>query len=500
MSEPEPLGVGARLGRGPSATLAAGAFSRELEAAPYLLTGLSLADMAHVAMLGDGGVIEPDTLAVLLSGLLELHPGAADIPLDPAVGDLYNNRDAYLRAKLGDLAGVIHTGRARREATTLAWQIAVRQRLLDLGLALAGFGGALAGSARGHRSTLMPDFTYLQHAQATTLGHYLLGFAYPVVRDLDRARRALSLVDRSPAGSGSVNGSQIPMDRDWVADLLEFEGVVEHTRDAMWGPDLAVEPMSVAVTVMTTIDRLAEDLQVFATDEFGFVELDDAHSRTSVIMPQKKNPYALAALRGEARRTLGTWTEVAASGLTPSGQPDNRIAAYSVVPLTLERTRAATDLAADVVRLASWDTARMEEAAAAGYTAATDICDHLVLTTGIDNRTAHRVVGKAVRFALDDGGAPLDATRIRSAAEALGVPLGGLDDAALERNLSPSHTVAARLGRGAAGPEPMATMLGDLDGRLSEARSFWEGHRLRGFHDRFLARIRVIVEHTRTSP
>ncbi len=149
----------------------------------------------------------------------------------------------------------------------------------------------------------MPDFTYLQHAQATTLGHYLLGFAFPVARDLDRARRALSLVNRSPAGSGSVNGSQIPMDRDWVADLLGSRAWWSTPGTPCGRPTWRWSRCPSSVTAMTNVDRLAEDLQVFATEEFGFVELDDAHSRTSVIMPQKKNPYALGFLRGEARRT-----------------------------------------------------------------------------------------------------------------------------------------------------------------------------------------------------
>ena len=213
------------------------------------------------------------------------------------------------------------------------------------------------------------------------------------------------------------------MDRDWVADLLEFEGVVEHTRDAMWGPDLAVEPMTLAVTVMTTIDRLAEDLQVFATEEFGFVELDDAHSRTSVIMPQKKNPYALAALRGEACRVLGTWAEVAASGLTPSGQPDNP-------------DRRLLGGTSD----AGGDPGRDRPG---GRCSAACILGHRPDGGGrrrrVHRRHRHlRPLGPHHRDRQPDRppgggqggpprprrrGAPLDATRIRSAAEALGVPL-----------------------------------------------------------------------------
>ena len=182
MTGSDALGVGARLDRGPARALAESAFAHELAAAPYLLEGLSYADMAHVAMLHHDGVIPPDAAVTVLEALLELHPGATEVPLDPSLGDLYNSRDAFLTDKLGDLAGVIHTGRARREATTLAWQLACRQPApRPRGERLAGAGrGAPPAWRRPSAPTVMPDFTYLQHAQPTSLGHYLLGFAYPV--------------------------------------------------------------------------------------------------------------------------------------------------------------------------------------------------------------------------------------------------------------------------------------------------------------------------------
>jgi argininosuccinate lyase len=488
-----PLGLGSRLDSGPSRTLAESAFTWELEAADHLLPGLSYADLAHTVALIDAGAIDVERGRNLVERLLAFHPVPPGIELDPSVGDLYNNRDSHLAAHLGDEAGLIHLGRARREATTIAWQLAVRNGLLDLASALVDLGEALVEVAGRHRTTYMPDFTYLHHAHPTTLAHYLLGFAFPFERDLVRVRSAMAVVNRSPAGSGSVNGSRFDIDRRALAALLGFDGVVEHTRDAMWAPDLATETLAVVVTTMTNVDRLAEELQIWTTEEFGFVELADAHSRTSVVMPQKKNPYALSLLRGEARHSLGTFVGVVATGLTPTGQPDNRVYAYVDVPVALDRTARSVALLADVLTGAVFDVDRMREAAGSGYTYATDYCDHLALETGLDNRSLHRIVGLAVRRCVAEGGRPVEPSDVREAAAELGIDLPDFDDAALVANRDPATMVAVRRGMGNAGAEPVSTMLADLEERSAAHGAWVADHPLRGFPDRFIARIREIV-------
>jgi argininosuccinate lyase len=482
------------LAAGPSSALAETAFAQELAAAPYLLEGLSYADLAHLAALVDAGAVDADRGRKLLAALLDLHPVPSGLVLDPAVGDLYNNRDAHLARLLGDDAGLVHLGRARREATTVAWQLAVRTRLLLLGESLVGLAGMLLRLATEHRATIMPDYTYLQQAHPTTLAHYLLGFAYPFERDLQRASRALALVNRSPAGSGSVNGSRFDVDRTRLAELLGFDGVVEHTRDAMWAPDLAAETLTVVVTTLTNVDRLAEDLQVWATAEFGFVELDDADSRASVVMPQKKNPYSLAHLRGEARHELGRMVGVLAANLTPTGQPDNRYYAYVDVPAALDRAAGSVELLAGVLDRAVFSTERMDAAAGSGYLYATDLCDFLAVATGADNRTIHRIVGLAVRRAIEAGGVPVTADSVRLAAADLDQTLGAFDDAEFERNRAPEHLVALRRGLGGAGDAAMAGMLADLGDRLARHRAAVDGNPLRSFPETFVAEIRTRAE------
>jgi argininosuccinate lyase len=495
MREDTYLGMGTRLGSRPSDELAATAFSYELEATGYLWKGLGLADLAHVLTLMKSGVIARATGNALLEKLLRLHRSGERPKLDPSAGDTYNNRDVLLREVLGPDSGWIHTGRARREAATVAWQLACRERLLTLGDALISLCRQTLHVVEQHRRTVMPDFTYLVHAHPTTLAHYLLGYVYPLLRDEQRLRRSFDAFNRSPAGSGSVNGSQVPMDREYLARLLEFDGLVTHTRDAMWAPDMALEGMSALAMIMTNVDRVAEELQIWTTEEFGYLELHDSHCRTSVIMPQKKNPYGLTYLRGAARHLMGQWVGIAASNLTVSGQPDNRIFAYNDIPRALETTEGALRLLSDVLAKAVFDTARMRSAALTGFPYATDLCDHFVLRAGLDNRTAHRIVGAAIRTALDAGRSDLTLDDVLSAAKTMGVELSGFDQEALAKNKDPEQLVQTRTGIGAAADEPMQSMLDELGDRISAAERFWRRHRLLGFEDRFLNTISEETKH-----
>ena len=145
----------------------------------------------------------------------------------------------------------------------------------------------------------MPDYTYLQAAQPTTAGHWLLSFAYPALRDAERAARPTSrAVNRSPAGAGGVNGSRFPLDRERLAALLGFDGPIEHTRDAMWQTDGFTEAAWHAATAATNASRFAEDLELYGSDEFGLLRIGDEFCRASALMPQKRNPYALVVIRG----------------------------------------------------------------------------------------------------------------------------------------------------------------------------------------------------------
>ena len=316
----------------------------------------------------------------------------------PENGDLYTNREAWLATRTAAV-GWLGAGRARRESTTTGFRITLRSSLLAFADALIKAGAALITRADEYQSALMADYTYLQPAQPTTFGHYLLGFVYPLLRDLARVQELYARTNLSPAGCGSVNGSRIPQNRARQAALLGFDGLVPHARDAMWQPDGASETLAVLVMALVNLDRLAEDLQIFATAEFNLIELADGHSRASVIMPQKKNPYALNYVRGATNELSGTLQAVAAFGRTPSGQVDNRVFAYGDVPRALETATGVATLMAAVLTDLRFNAPLAEARLRNGFANATDLAETITLETGLDFRTAHRIVGRMVRNA-----------------------------------------------------------------------------------------------------
>ena len=473
------LGQGSRLTAAPSVIASATAYQHELDGVDHLFGHMDLADMAHLLELVDVGLVGPGTAQRLADGLATMQrEGPAAIEWDPVAGDIYNNRTGRLRVLAGDAVDALHTGRARRECTTLAWHLAARRAVLELGDALLELVGAIADAARREITTIAPDFTYLQRAQPTTLGHYLSGFAWPLVRDLDRTRTAFLRVDASPAGGGSVNGSMLPLDRERMAQRLGFSSVLAHTRDAMWQSDLAAELAGLATSPAVNVSRLAEDLFVWSTVEFGYFESADEHCRNSVIMPQKKNPYALAYLRGLARATLGHANAVVATQLGVTGQPDARTTAYVEVPRSLAQTTGGVQLMTEILERGTFHRERLAAAAGGGHSYATDYCDLLTLRHGVPNRRAHKVVGRAIREAIESGRDFIADADLAVAEAELGVELPRLSDDDLARLRDPMAIAASRATLGGAGEAAMedqldqlARVLADHDAWLGAARA-----------------------------
>ncbi len=471
------LGVGSRLASGPAEVLVKTAFARELADQLALFRGMSLADLAHTVILIEAGVIPTKEGASLLTALLALHSSPTDFTPEPASGDLYTNREAWLATHTSHAVAVgwLGAGRARRESTTTGYRIMVRSQLLSFADTLIQAAQALIARADEYRASLMADYTYLQPAQPTTFGHYLLGFVYPLLRDLDRLQTLYARTNRSPAGCGSVNGSRIPQDRMRLAELLGFAGLASHARDAMWQADGPIETLSTIVMALVNLDRLAEDLQIFATAEFGLVELADGHTRASVIMPQKKNPYALNYVRGATNELSGTLTSVTAFGRTPSGQVDNRVFAYGDVPRALAMASGVAALMADVIRGLRFNTPLAEARLAGGFATATDLAETITLETGVDFRTAHRIVGRLVREQAHRSLRDLTTADLDAAAQSMIQRPLHLSEAAFVQALDPASAVAARQGIGGAAPEPLAAMFDECRAIIAAHAAWRDG-------------------------
>lgn len=282
----EYLGQGGRLEGGPAPELVRAGYAAETGHGPRLAHGLSVSDIAHAVVLVEGGALGGDDARGLLSGLLALHEIPGDeFPWRPELGDAFNSREALLRERVGaSAAGWLSAGRPRREAFRVGLRLVARAGALDLHDALADLAEAVAALAARHPDDLAADYTYLQPAQPSTVGHLLLAYAYPALRDAERVRGAAERLDLSVAGVGGSAGSRWPIDRERLAELLGCTGLVVHAKDAAWAADAYLELVGAAATAATHHSQLGQDLEILASQEFGAVQLADRHSRESALI------------------------------------------------------------------------------------------------------------------------------------------------------------------------------------------------------------------------
>ena len=448
-------------------------FALENADAPFLHAGLNLADIAHVLDLLRRGIVPPAAARDLLRLLLEVQgTDAAQFPYDPEFGEPYNSRERFFVSRIGDAAGWLHAGRPRREAARIALLIYLRAQLLDLVDVVVDFVHRTASVAAQHIETLMPDQTYLQQAQPSTFGHYVLSFAYPAVRDAERLLDEFGAINRSPGGAGCVNGTRLLDDRDFVARALGFDGVIEHTRDAMWQIDGLIHVLATAASLLSTQSKLAEDLEIWSSSEFDFVDLADAYTRSSILMPQKRNPYSLAIVRGASGVLIGRLTGFLAVAKSPSARSDNLIFAYGEVPRALDLSIRVTRLMSGVMGTLHVNADRLAEELAAGYTQATDLTEFIVQTCGVDYRGAYVVVGKTVREASRRGIAGRDITgaMLDEAARAETGRSWDLTDVDLAEALDARAIVATRVGVGGAAPSAVRAMIAQCEKRADYLR------------------------------
>lgn len=424
------LGAEGPLGSGPAPELVEAGYRLEVADAAILHEGLCLADLSHVLELVESGVLPQGPAAALFRELLDfLATDPASFPYDPVYGDAYNSRERELERRLGSEAGWLPTGRTRREAGRIAIRLVLRDRLLSLHEAAAGCVDALVRRAEELADVLWNDTTYLQPAQPSSFGHYLAGFAEQGIRDLDRVRRCYRLINQSPAGSGGVGGTSIPVDRSRMANRLGFDQPTAHIRDGMWSGDPMIDCGVAAMQAALAVDRLAEDLEIFASPQFGYVTLGGSSSRASVLLPQKRNPYALAVIRGGCGTLIGRATGLMVTQRTPSARTDNWLYLYGEVVGAVELATRLVRLATEVVRSLEVNVVRLAAEAGTNFTTATDLADRLVLGEGLDYRSAYRVVAKAVAEASRAGEDRVSPAQLADAARAAGLGPDGWDPA-----------------------------------------------------------------------
>jgi argininosuccinate lyase len=405
---------------------------------------------AHAAMLKAQGVISAEDEAAIQGGLSRIEAEIAEgtFPFRDEYEDIHMNVEARLRELIGPAAGRLHTARSRNDQVALDFRMWVREACHRTAEQLQALQRALVAQAEAHADTLMPGFTHLQPAQPVTFGHHLMAYVEMFGRDASRFTDAAARMNECPLGAAALAGSPFPIDRHATAKALGFARPTANSLDSVSSRDFALEALAAGAICAAHLSRLAEEIVIWMTPQFGFIALSDAFTTGSSIMPQKKNPDAAELVRAKAGRMLAAFTQltVVMKGLPLAYSKDMQedkvptFEAFDVLDLSLG---AMTGMVADLTP----NAARMAAAAGAGFSTATDLADWLVRTLDMPFRDAHHITGAAVKraeqLACDLADLPLDEMK------ALDPRIGS----GVYEVLTPAASVASRKSYGGAAPD-----------------------------------------------
>lgn len=382
-----------------------------------------LVDIAHVLMLSKQRILDEETVRPLLAALLRLYDeGIPESAFDDIYEDVHAGIEAFLITTVGEeTGGRMHMGKSRNDEVAACLRIRLREDVLRQLSILFRLRETIICLAEEHTGTVMPGFTHLQHAQPTTLAHHLLAYEQAFSRDCERLSESFSRVNQSPLGAAAFASTGYPVNREYIAGILGFDGVLGNTMDAVSSRDFALEVLSNLSIMMTGISRLCEEIILWSSSFAGFVSLDDAFCSTSSIMPQKKNPDTAEIMRAKAASLIGAYTSAAVTmkGLPMSYNRDLQELTPSLLR-GVQDAKHSTSLLNGMLMTASFNRERMKEEAGKSYSTATDLADMLVRKCGLPFRTAHSIVGRAVQ----NGG--LDRVFLDEAATSItGSPLPG---------------------------------------------------------------------------
>ncbi|MDY5044516.1 argininosuccinate lyase, partial [Phascolarctobacterium sp.] len=361
--------------------------------------------MAHARMLAKCGIIPAEDGEKIIAGLkdilADIEAGNFEFSVD--LEDIHMNVEARLTERIGSAGARLHTARSRNDQVALDMHMYMKREVMEIAELLLRFEEALLDVAKQHEKTLMPGYTHLQRAQPITFAHHLLAYFNMLQRDFRRLLGVWEGADMMPLGAGAIAGTTFPIDRHMVAEELNFSTVYPNSMDAVSDRDYVIEFLSFASTLMMHMSRLSEEICLWSSTEFGFVELDDAFATGSSMMPQKKNPDISELVRGKTGRVYGHLMAMltTAKGLPLTYNKDLQedkegfFDAIDTVKFTLAVYR-------DMILTMTVNVDKMAQAVAHDFSNATDLADYLV-RKGLPFRQAHEVVGKCVAYAIEKG-------------------------------------------------------------------------------------------------
>ena len=361
--------------------------------------------LAYATALGKAGVLADDEVQRIRAGLQELDEQLKSNPslLDQNsedYEDVHEFVEAYLTSRIGETAKKLHTGRSRNDQVATDFRLYCKDSLQAIDSHIAELQDSLVDQAEAHQDTLLPGFTHLQKAQVISWSHYLLSFVEMLRRDRARLQSALEQTDVMPLGSGALAGNNYPLDRDALARELGFSAISRNSLDATSDRDFVVQALSAFSLIMTHLSRLAEDLIIYCSSEYGYITMGDEVSTGSSLMPQKKNPDALELIRGKTGRVTGSLVSLLTCLKSLPSCYNKDMQEDKEGFFDAEQTVAQSlQVMQTVIKTMRVNSETMLKACRSGYLCATDLADYLV-AKGISFRDSHHLVGQIVQYAL----------------------------------------------------------------------------------------------------
>ncbi|MFC7684840.1 argininosuccinate lyase [Ureibacillus sp. GCM10028918] len=361
--------------------------------------------VAHVTMLGAQGILDSKDVEQILGGLAELKllAEAGELEFSVANEDIHLNLEKMLTDIIGPVGGKLHTGRSRNDQVATDMHLFLKKRVIEVVKLIETFQKTILEKAEQHVETIAPGYTHLQRAQPISFAHHLMAYFWMLERDKERFNESMKRIDILPLGAGAMAGTTFPIDRVKSAELLGFSNVYANSMDAVSDRDFIVEFLSNSSLVMTHLSRFAEEIIIWSTDEFKFIELDDAFSTGSSIMPQKKNPDMAELIRGKTGRVygnlMGLLTVLKGTPLTYNkDMQEDKEGMFDTVHTVL----GALKIFEGMVRTMTVKTERLHQAVHSDFSNATELADYLA-TKGMPFREAHEVTGKLVFTCIQRG-------------------------------------------------------------------------------------------------
>lgn len=361
--------------------------------------------LAHAAMLAKVGILSEEDRAAIEKGLKDILAQIehGDFDFSVALEDIHMNIEKRLTDAIGDAGSRLHTARSRNDQVALDTHLFVRHAVVDVMAHIRALQQALTESAAQHRDVIMPGYTHLQRAQPILFSHHLMAYFGMLARDFERFQGVYARTDIMPLGAGALAGTTLPIDRQFVAQRLHFERIYTNSLDAVSDRDYILEFLSAASILMVHLSRLSEEIILWCSREFSFVELDDAHCTGSSMMPQKKNPDVSELVRGKTGRVVGHLMAMlmAVKGLPLAYNKDLQEDKEGLFD-TIDTVKFSLAVYAQLIRGMKLREDVMRHAVEADYSNATDLADYLV-RKGLPFRKAHAVAGQAVAQCIARG-------------------------------------------------------------------------------------------------